>query len=204
MVFISPVRNVAGGSLRLPSSAKPLLHFSCSAALPRACARSGCQFPPHGHHQGLDAHRASSKAAGGLPAGRHSHLGIAPQGSAPPPLNAGVLVRGQTPCMLKQLVLVVLGEATLPLLLVKVDLKAKRWRNGGVAEGCPAPQQTLLLCSIRLLAEVEGERWPREEQSPLPAGTVPALCTAAHLQQCWLWVLELTPLSVSQLQTVNL
>lgn len=73
-----------------------------------------------------------------------------------------------------------------------------------MAKGCPAPHQTFLLLSIRLLAEVEGERWPQEEQGPLLAGMVPALCTPAHLLQYWLWGLELTPLSVSQLQTVNL
>lgn len=148
---------------------------------------------------------SGSEAAGGLPVGQHSHLGcgggIAPQGSAPSPLKPGMLVRGQNPLLLKQLVL---GKASLPLLLVKVDLKAKQWRNGGVAKGCPAPHQTLLLRSIRLLAEVEGEQWPQEEQSPLPAGMVPAFCTPARLQQYWLWGLELTPLSVSQLQTVNL
>lgn len=137
--------------------------------------------------------------------GEHSHLGskggIAPQGSAPSPLNPSMLIRGQNPLLLKQLVLMVLGRASLPLPLVKVDLKAKQWRNGGMAKGCPVPHQTLLLHSIRLLAEVEGERWPQEEQSPLSVGTVPALCTPAHLQQYWLWGL---PLSVSQLQTVNL
>lgn len=63
------------------------------------------------------------------------------------------------------------------------------------------PHQTLLH-SIRLLAEVEEE--PQEEQSPLPMDRVPALCTPAHLQQYWLWGPELTPFSVSQLQTVNL
>lgn len=100
--------------------------------------------------------------------------------------------------------MMVLGRASFHLLLVKVGLKGKQWRNGGVAEACPVPQQTLLLHSIRLLAEAEGERWPQEEQSPLLTGTVPALCTPAHLQQYWLWGLELTLLSVSKLQTVNL
>lgn len=115
-----------------------------------------------------------------------------------------MLVRGQNPLLLKHLVLMVLGRASLPLLLVKVDLKAKQWRNRGVAKGCPAPHQTLLLRSIMLLAEAEGQRWPQEEQSPLLVDTLPALCTPSPLQQYWLWGLELTPLPVSQLQTVNL
>lgn len=174
-MFISPVLNVVVWSLCLLSSATPLLHFFCSSAvLLRACSCSRCQLLPHGHHLGLDAHWVSSsgsEAVGGLPVGQHSHLGrwagIATQGSAPSPLNPGMLVRGQNLLLLKQLVLMVLGRASLPLLLVKVDLKAKQWRNGGVVKGCPVPHQTLLLHSFRLLAEVEGERWPQEEQSPL-------------------------------------
>lgn len=46
---------------------------------------------------------------------------IAPQGSAPSPLNAGMLVTGQNSLLLRQLVLMVLNRASLPLLLVKVD-----------------------------------------------------------------------------------
>lgn len=62
---------------------------------------------------------SGSEAAGGPPVGQHSHLGsrggIVPQGAAPSPLNPGMLVRGQNPLLLKQLVLMVLGRASLSL-----------------------------------------------------------------------------------------
>lgn len=77
-----------------------------------------------------------SEAAGGLPVGPHSHLGsggsVAPQGSAPSPLNAGMLVRGQNP-----LLLMVLGRASLPLRLVKVDFKAKTVEKLRGGKGAP-------------------------------------------------------------------
>lgn len=47
--------------------------------------------------------------------------GIVPQGSAPSPLNPGMLVSGQNSVLLRQLVLMVLNRASLPLCLVKVD-----------------------------------------------------------------------------------
>lgn len=51
----------------------------------------------------------------------------------------------------------VLGRASFHLLLVKVGLKGKQWRNDWVAEACPVPHQMLLLHGIGLLAEAEGE-----------------------------------------------
>lgn len=47
--------------------------------------------------------------------------GIALQGSAPSPLNPGMLVSRQNSLLLRQLVQMVLNRASLPLLLVKVD-----------------------------------------------------------------------------------
>lgn len=69
--------------------------------------------------------------------------------------------------------LMVLNRAGLALFLVKVDSKEKQ-SSGGVAKVCPAPHQTLVLCSIRLLAEVEGEWWP---QAAEPSLSLWALCS---------------------------
>lgn len=171
-------------SLHLLSSAAPLLHFFCSsAALLRACTCCGCQLLPHRHHLGLDAHGVSS--SGSLRERCCSISWCAGQGTNPTLAEAASgdgAGQSQPP------------SATFGQGRLKREME-------GMAKGCPVPHQTLLH-SIRLLAEVEGE--PQEEQSPFPAAMVPDLCTPASLWQYWLWGAELTPFSVSQLQTVNL
>lgn len=72
-----------------------------------------------------------------------------------------------------------------------------------MAKRCPVPHLTLVLCSIRLLAEVEGEWWP---QAAEPSLSLWALCLLHSCPPPAVLALgfELIPLLVSQLQTVNL